>query len=83
MIEVKKKIDVKHKMDFDSAPEGKVLRWEGGDLHTVVHEDDYYVKLGDKLYGLKYTPFLPISKSAAKGYYSEVKDATIVITLEV
>jgi len=83
MIAVKKKTENKGKFSFEAAPEGKVLRWEGNTLGVVTTEDDYYMKLGGTLYALDYSPFLSISASTAKGYYSEVKDATIVITLEV
>ena len=83
MIEVKKKTDSTTKFSFESAPEGRVLRWEGATVQTKVTEDDFYMKLGGTLYALDYTPFLSISASAARGYYSEVKDATVVITLEV
>jgi len=82
MIEVKKKEDVSYKMPFAAAPEGEVLRWEGRSLDSNEKYDDYYIKLGGNLYSLG-VAFMSISPRSAEGFYSVVKNATVVITLEV
>lgn len=80
------KVERKQKVNniaFQDLPEGKIVRWEGPQPYSHSVEDDLYIKLGGVLYAIADTPFLKISDSAGKGYYSILKDATVTITLEV